>query len=182
MGQRMPITIIKMFGVAMTVVCTLCMNAQAAEPAAASTYARDLLTKAGRGDVEFQAVQNLGHDEAFRVTKKARKLVIEHQKPAGGLYGAQAVIAQEYKLGKIDKPDLPIRGTTLPMFHGGGYKSTLSAKTFPWFFDKQLMTRTLDAFADARFNTIFLWGSHTFPYIDASLTSRDSCGYKNRRR
>ena len=149
---------------AVAAVCVLCVNLQASEPAAARVYARGLLTKAGRGDVEFSRVKALGHDEAFRVVKKAGKLVVEHQKPAGGLYGAQGVIAREYELGKIEKPDFSIRGTTLCLMPGG-YRATLSPKLYPWFYDKKFMTRTLDSFTAARLNTIFLWAGHMFPYI-----------------
>jgi hypothetical protein len=45
------------------------------------------------------------------------------------------------------------------------YKATLSPEIYQWFFDKEFMTRTLDSFADARLNTIFLWTGHMFPYI-----------------
>lgn len=129
-------------------------------------YTRDLLTKAGHNDVVFRVVKELGHDEAFRVVKKDNHITIEHQTAAGALYGAQAVIREEYELEKVEKPDHIIRGTTLCLMSGGNaYKSTLSPKIFPWFYDKEFMTRTLDTFAEARMNTIFLWAGHIFPYI-----------------
>jgi hypothetical protein len=156
----------KALWVLVSAICTFCLNAQAeSEATRVTVYARDLLTQAGQNAVEFRTVKDLDHDEAFRVVQKDGKITIEHEKPAGALYGAQAVIRGEYESGKIERPDFRIRGTTLPLFTGNGYNATLSPETFPWFYDRAFMTRTLDAFAEARFNTIFLWGSHTFPYI-----------------
>ena len=143
--------------------CIVSLNAFAQKPVI--SYARDLLHKSGKNVAKFKLVDNLGHDEAFRIVQNNKDFVIEYQTPAGILYGAQAVIREEFVPGQIDKPDFLIRGTTLPMFKDGGYKATLSPETFPWFYDKPLMTRTLDTFAEARFNTIFLWGSHLFPFI-----------------
>ncbi|MCX6997352.1 MAG: hypothetical protein NTV49_09755 [Kiritimatiellaeota bacterium] len=143
-------------------ICALCMHGWADVIA---DHARALLGAAGQGGVKFRVVSGLGNDEAFRVVRQDGNVCIEHQAPAGALYGAEAVIQGDYQAGKVEKPDFLIRGTTLPLFQGSGYKATLSPEAFPWFYDKGFMTRTLDTFAAARFNTIFLWGSHTFPYI-----------------
>jgi len=45
------------------------------------------------------------------------------------------------------------------------YDATLSPELYPWFYDKEFMIRTLDAFTAERLNTIFLWAGHLFPYI-----------------
>ena len=149
----------------MAMSCLLCVSAQANETVPVKRYAQELLSKAGRAGVTFRVVENLGHAEAFRINAQKHGMVVDYQSPAGALYGAQAILADEVKPGAIEKPDLDIRGTTLPLMHGGGYVSTLSPETFPWFFDKALMTQTLDALADARINAIFLWAGHIFPYI-----------------
>ena len=128
-------------------------------------YARGLLKKAEKGGVQFRTDNRLKHREAFRIVRKDGQLVIEYGSAAGLIYGAAALAGGEFETGAVQKPDFDIRGTTLPMFKGGGYVATLSPKTFPWFYDRTFMTRTLDTFAAARLNTIFLWGSHLFPYI-----------------
>jgi len=128
-------------------------------------YARGILDRAGHDGVTLKVVEGLGHREAFRVVRDSDRQRVEAASPAGLIYGAQALVRGEATPGAVEKPDFDIRGTTLPMFKGGGYVATLSPKTFPWFYDRQFMTRTLDAFAEARLNTIFLWGSHLFPYI-----------------
>jgi len=143
--------------------CALCVSVQAAEPAA-MTYARKQMAEAKQDNVEFREVQGLGHDEAFRIVKQDGTITVEYQTAAGALYGAQAAIRDEYESGRIEKPDFLIRGTTLCLM-GGGYKSKLTPDVYPWFYDKALMTRTLDTIAEARMNTIFVWAGHLFPYI-----------------
>ena len=77
----------------------------------------------------------------------------------------------EAEAGTVEKPDFDIRGTTLWIAgavengHMAAYRTRFDAKAFPWFFDRAFMTRYLDAVAAARYNTIFLWASHVFPYI-----------------
>jgi len=147
----------------LTMTCALCLSSSAAT-SAVHGYVRNALAKAGRTDVKFRKVEELGNDEAFRVIEKGGKLVVEHQTSAGALYGAQAVVQGDYQPGEIEIPDFKIRGTTLCLM-GGGYKSKLMPDVYPWFYDKEFMTRTLDTFADARMNTIFVWAGHIFPYI-----------------
>lgn len=131
--------------------------------AARLEFAEARLAAAGKqGDLK--TVDGLGHREAFRIQSAADKMVVEAASGAGLLYGAQALVAGDYQPGRVEKPDFDIRGTTLCLM-SGGYKSTMSPRTFPWFYDKALMTRTLDAFAEARMNTIFVWSGHLFPYI-----------------
>lgn len=70
------------FWCAVAMACTLCVNVQATESAAATVYARNVLTKAGRNDVELREVKDLGHGEAFRVVKNGDKTIVEHQTSA----------------------------------------------------------------------------------------------------
>jgi len=97
--------------------------------------------------------------------------IIEADAPAGLIYGAQAVVRGEATPGAVEKPDFDIRGTTLWMagaVSGGriaAYHAQLNAERFPWFFDRTFMTRYLDALAEARYNALFVWASHPFPYI-----------------
>ena len=144
----------------------LCAIARADKNEAIRAHAHDLLARAGQNEVVFRDVTNLGGDEAFRVVRDANRIVVEHQAPAGALYGSQAVIEDAFKPGVIEAPDFKIRGTTLCLMSGGNsYKSTMSPEVFPWFYDKAFMTRTLDVFAKARINTLFVWSGHLFPYI-----------------
>lgn len=136
---------------------------QAAGDAARLEYAKMQLTRAGK-QAELKENENLGHPEAFRVHAADGKSVIEAGSAAGALYGVQALLSGEYENGRVEKPDFAIRGTTLCMM-SGNYKATISPQDYPWFYDKPFMIRTLDAFARARLNTIFLWAGHMFPYI-----------------
>ena len=88
---------------------SLWATAEAGENTAASDYARERLAKAGRTDVEFRVVPDLGHDEAFRVVEKGGNLVVEHQTPAGALYGVQAVLGDQHVIGKLETPDFKVR-------------------------------------------------------------------------
>jgi len=45
------------------------------------------------------------------------------------------------------------------------YYCGFNSDTLGWFFDRPFMTRYLDKVASARFNTLFLWASHPFPYL-----------------
>jgi len=142
-----------------------CVNLHAKNSTESVTYAHGLLDKASVGGVEFREVKELGDAEAFRVVKREDGVVVEHQASAGALYGALALIGDDYKVGVVEKPDFKIRGTTLCLMRDAGYKSKLTPDEFPWFYDKAFMTRTLDTIAAARMNTIFLWAGHLFPYI-----------------
>ena len=132
---------------------------------AALEFARAKLAESGK-TAEIRVAPTIGHPEGFRIQTEGDKAVIEAGAGAGGLYGVQAYLDGDYEKGTVEKPDFDIRGTTLPLMNGGNdYVSTLSPKTFPWFFDKQFMLRALDTFAAARLNTIFVWAGHIFPYI-----------------
>jgi len=123
-----------------------------------------LMLSGAEKNTKLCLVNDLDHREAFRIRADYGDMVIEAATEAGLIYGAQAVIDGKYEPGKVEKPDFDIRGTTLCLMPHG-YRATLSPKLYPWFYDKAFMTRTLDSFADARLNTIFLWAGHMFPYI-----------------
>lgn len=142
-----------------------CVDLYAENCSETVTYAHGLLDKAGVAGVEFREVRGLGNDEAFRVARSGDRFVVEHETSAGALYGALAIIGEDYKTDVVENPDIKIRGTTLCLMHHGGYKSKLTPDDYPWFYDKALMTRTLDTIAAARMNTIFVWAGHIFPYI-----------------
>lgn len=163
--EQMIVRNLRVIVMALALVGASCVFGEDAMNDMSVSYAGELLAGAGRADVSFRQVNGLGDDEAFRVTKKGSTFVVEHQKPAGALYGALAVIGDDYEPGELESPDFKIRGTTLYLMKGQGYDSTMNESKFPWFYDKALMTRTLDTFAENRMNTIFLWAGHLFPYI-----------------
>ena len=137
---------------------------------ARQAYARSRLAGGDR-NAELLIVEGLGHREAFRVQTREGKAVIEAATGAGLIYGAQSVSSQDYRPGEVERPEFDIRGTTLWL--GGAvqgrriapYHSGFNSGTLSWFFDRAFMTRYLDQLASARFNTLFLWASHPFPYL-----------------
>jgi hypothetical protein len=143
---------------------------QAETPNTQIDYAKSGL-EAAEKVAEFRLVKELGHREAFRVKVENGQTVVEADSPAGLIYGAQAVVCEQAHTGQVQKPDFDIRGTTLWL--GGAvqgnriapYHSGFNSDTLPWFFDRPFMTRYLDKLATARFNTLFLWASHPFPYL-----------------
>jgi hypothetical protein len=128
---------------AILIACITVLNVSAQKPVMSS--ARDLLNKADKGDMKLTLVDDLGHDEAYRVVFRKQKIAVEYQRPAGALYGARAVLEGDYKTGRVEKPDFDIRGTTLCLMPHA-YTATLSPELYPWFYDKEFMTRTLDEF------------------------------------
>lgn len=71
------------------------------------------------------------------------------------------------KLKWVEEPRLRFRGTNLFWMKWGsqGYDWPLTGVNFPWFFDRNLMSRYLDLLAESRFNTIYFWSGHPFPYL-----------------
>lgn len=137
---------------------------------ARTDYARALLA-ASKKAAKLRLVDGLDHREAFRVKVAGDDTTIEANTPAGFIYGAQSLIRNESHPGHAERPDFDIRGTTLWL--GGAvqgrrifpYYSGFHANSLPWFFDRAFMTRYLDKLASSRFNTLFLWASHPFPYL-----------------
>ncbi len=134
-------------------------------------YARTLLEAGGHAGIELKTAADFDHPEAFRVTCANGQTRVEAATPAGWIYGAQAVVRGDARAEQVEKPDFDIRGTMLWIAGAvrgrriAAYDSGFNPERFPWFFDRRFMTRYLDALADARYNTLFLWASHPFPYI-----------------
>jgi hypothetical protein len=134
-------------------------------------YARELIEKAKLKDVEFKLVAELNHPEAFRILQQSDGTVVEAASLAGWVYGAVALAEGETQPGMLESPDFDLRGTTLWLagaVKAGRmvpYYSRVDAVNLPWFFDRRFMTRYLDSLVLARYNTLFLWSSHPFPYI-----------------
>ena len=134
-------------------------------------YARSVLGKNDQKNVKLKLDKSIVHPEAYRVTRKGKRIVVEAASAAGFIYGAQAVVRGELTAGQVERPGFDIRGTTL-WIEGhvierriAPYHSQFNAEKFSWFFDRSFMTRYLDAMANARYNTIFVWASHPFPHI-----------------
>jgi hypothetical protein len=110
--------------------------------------------------------------EAFHLRRAGNDWLVVGSDPAGVLYGclelAQRVSASKTLPERIDFTDRPafrIRGTNLFWMKQGDYNFPVVPKEFPWFFDRVLMTRYLDELARNRYNTIFFWNGHPFPYF-----------------
>ena len=133
-------------------------------------YARATLAAAGK-QADLTVVADLGHPEAFRIRSADGKTTVEGGSCVALCYGVRAWLEDEYEPEQMDKPDFEIRGTTLWLggeVVGGRiapYRSGFDATRLPWFFDRVFMTRYLELLAAARYNTLFVWASHPFPYI-----------------
>ena len=71
------------------------------------------------------------------------------------------------ELNVSDGPAFKIRGTNLFWMKWGekGYDWPVVPANFPWFFDRALMQRYLDQLVENRYNTIYFWTGHPFPYF-----------------
>ena len=134
-------------------------------------FAIKILNAGRQTDVDLKLVKSIEHPEAYMIVHEGSRTVIEASTPAGWIYGAQAVVSGDARDGKLEQPRFEIRGTTL-WIEGAvsdrrivPYNSQFNAEKFPWFFDREFMTRYLDAMTNARYNTIFVWASHPFPNI-----------------
>ncbi len=113
-----------------------------------------------------------GATEAFRLRRVGSRWLVIGSDPSGVLYGCMELARQSAaaktlpeQLDMTDKPAFAIRGTNLFWMKRGNYDWGVVPKEFPWFFDRTLMTRYLDELADNRFNAIFFWNGHPFPYF-----------------
>jgi hypothetical protein len=148
---------------------TACQTTGADE--AKREYALSLLDAGRQAEVDLKLVTSIKHPEAFIIKHKDGRIVVESSTASGWIYGVQAVIRGDTHEGSLEKPVLDIRGTTL-WIEGAvsdrrivPYSSEFNTSKFPWFFDRKFMIRYLDAMANARYNTIFVWASHPFPNI-----------------
>ena len=110
--------------------------------------------------------------EAFHLRRAGNDWLIVGSDPSGVLYGCLE-LARRVSVSKTlpqqidftDRPAFRIRGTNLFWMKRGDYNFPVVPKEFPWFFDRALMTRYLDELARNRYNTIFFWNGHPFPYF-----------------
>ena len=110
--------------------------------------------------------------DAFHLRRIGNNWLVVGSDPSGVLYGclelASRVSASKTLPERIeftDRPAFRIRGTNLFWMKQGDYNFPVVPKEFPWFFDRALMTRYLDELARNRYNTIFFWNGHPFPYF-----------------
>ena len=115
-----------------------------------------------------------GVAEAFHLGRSGDEWIVEGSDASGVLYGclelaalAQAAHTLPERIDRTDKPAFRIRGTNLFWMKNQdkGYNWPVTAQNFPWFFDRALMTRYLDELAENRYNTIYFWNGHPFPYF-----------------
>ena len=113
-------------------------------------------------------------DEAFTILVDRKRTVVAGGGDSGAMYGClelAEVVAQGGKLPQklefADEPKLRFRGTCLLWMKWGGlgYDWPVTRANFPWFFDRELMRRYLDFLAENRFNTLYFWSGHPFPYF-----------------
>lgn len=145
-------------------------------------HAAALLEEAGKTEsVEYRIDPEMEHPEAFRLERSDEVTQVMAGGPAGVFYGVQETLLPHTVVGAEGAPDFDLRGAVLMMLSASwAYQSDLSPEVYPWFFDRELMTRYLDHLASARLNTLVLWSGHLFPHIlelpgypDASQFSRD---------
>lgn len=110
--------------------------------------------------------------EAFHILRAGKVWLIAGSDPSGVLYGcmelARLAAAAHTLPATIDVNDHPafrIRGTNLFWMKRGKYNWEITPEHFPWFFDRALMLRYLDELAASRYNTLFFWNGHPFPYF-----------------
>ncbi len=129
-------------------------------------YAEELAREASV-EVSYVIDETLGHPEAFRIERgEGGAAAIVAGGPGGVLYGVQELRLPHTVVGAEGMPDFDVRGTVLMMLSASwSYQSELSPERYPWFFDRELMTRYLDYILSARFNTVVIWSGHLFPHI-----------------
>jgi hypothetical protein len=94
--------------------------------------------------------------------------------------GCASAMAQASQSEPGEQPDFELRGTVLFLMKDASYDYRLTPEEFPWFYDRELLTRYFDTLHANRFNTLFLWTGHLFPsivelpeYPDAGDLSRE---------
>jgi hypothetical protein len=120
-------------------------------------------------------VDRLRGDESYllRSISAGNGLVIAGGGTSGALYGCLD-LAERLKPARklpteidlVEHPTMKLRGTCLLLLKWGyGYDYPITPAALPWFFDKKLMLEYLDFLANSRFNTVFFWNGHPFPYL-----------------
>jgi hypothetical protein len=131
-------------------------------------YARDLLQSANLpAPVDLKVDQSLGQEEAFAITVgTGGGVLVAGGGSAGVLYGVQQTLTSRGAVRpRAEKPDFELRGTVLFWMKDSSYDFELTPEEFPWFYDRELLTRYLDYLFEGRFNAIFLWSGFVFPSL-----------------
>lgn len=100
--------------------------------------------------------------------------------PGGVLYGALELIERTHATpGRNARPTgsllLPepvagapafsLRGHAMAVISATSYDQPITRSTAPWFYDKDYWIRQLDLCLDCRFNALYIWSKHPFPYL-----------------
>jgi hypothetical protein len=146
-------------------------------------YARELLKESAKDQkIVMKRHPGFSSPEAFGITKANDTVTLYGGGPAGILYGVQEVASVKPvdNFEDFQSPDFKIRGTVLFLMKEASYDYELTPEEFPWFYDKQLLTKYFDYIFENRFNAVFLWTGHLFPsimempeYPDASSLTKD---------
>jgi hypothetical protein len=112
--------------------------------------------------------------EAYVLRRSGNVWLVVGSDPSGVLYGCLELARRIGETGgppaTLDvrsHPEFKIRGTCLLWTKWGplGYNYPITPANFPWFFDRARMLHYLDLLAENRYNTIFFWNGHPFPYF-----------------
>ncbi len=123
---------------------------------------------------EFSALSQFAPSdtEAFQIRRTGDNWLVVGSSPSGVLYGCLELARRAALLNSLpeaidltDRPAFRIRGTNLFWMKSGSYNWPVVPEKFPWFFDRALMTRYLDELAGNRYNALFFWNGHPFPYF-----------------
>ncbi len=113
-----------------------------------------------------------GDTEAFQIRRAGNNWLVVGGSPSGVLYGCLELARRASSINGLpetidftDHPAFRIRGTNLFWMKSGSYNWPIVPDNFPWFFDRALMTRYLDELAGNRYNALFFWNGHPFPYF-----------------
>lgn len=115
-----------------------------------------------------------GQTEAFRILRKQNRWFVIGSDASGVMYGCMDLAERVGKgralpseIDVTDAPAFKIRGTNLFWMKYGekGYDWPVTRENFPWFFDRALMLGYLDQLVEHRYNAIYFWTGHPFPYF-----------------
>jgi hypothetical protein len=127
------------------------------------------------------------HREGFCIIVSGPSISITGGGEAGLIYGIlemkrifNAHTIMPRRLEVRDQPDFELRGSVLFLMKEASYDYKLTPAEFPWFYDRELLTKYFDYLEENRFNTLFLWTGNLFPsivempeYPDATDLSRE---------
>ncbi len=129
-------------------------------------YARQLLQAKGAAGVATAVDESLGNPEGFVLSVEGGKVKITGGGPAGVLYGVDEYLDHDGKVESMkSNPDFELRGSVLFLMKEASYDYRLLPSEFPWFYDRELLTKYFDYLQDNRFNAVFLWTGNLFANI-----------------